>query len=62
MAKDLMPTMQGLEEIEASAVQDTAPEIWNPGLFNSIIQALVGALELKDSYTQGQLAGSLNTA
>jgi HD-GYP domain-containing protein (c-di-GMP phosphodiesterase class II) len=29
-------------------------EIWNPSLFNSLIQALLGALELKDSYTQGQ--------
>lgn len=34
--------------------QDSPPEIWNPCLFNSIIQSLVGALELKDSYTQGQ--------
>lgn len=38
----------------ALLVQDTPAEIWNPILFNSIIQALLGALELKDSYTQGQ--------
>jgi len=35
-------------------VQDTQPETWNPCLFNSTIQALLGALELKDSYSQGQ--------
>jgi len=28
-------------------------DIWNEQLFNSTIQALVGALEMKDSYTQG---------
>lgn len=28
-------------------------EIWDQRLFNSTIQALVGALELKDTYTQG---------
>lgn len=39
---------------KAMLVQDTQAEIWNPGLFNSIIQALLGALEQKDSYTQGQ--------
>lgn len=38
----------------AMLVQDTPPEIWNPCLFNSIIEALLGALELKDSYTHGQ--------
>ncbi|GFE61281.1 DJ-1 family glyoxalase III [Geobacter sp. AOG2] len=27
--------------------------LWDQRLFNSIVQALVGALELKDSYTQG---------
>jgi len=31
----------------------SSPAIWNQGLFNSTIQALVGALELKDSYMQG---------
>jgi HD-GYP domain-containing protein (c-di-GMP phosphodiesterase class II) len=54
MAKDIMSPAQDFEEIEALAVQATPSEIWNPGLFNSIIQALLGALELKDSYTQGQ--------
>ena len=39
---------------KALLVQDSLPVIWNPRLFNSIIQALLGALELKDSYTQGQ--------
>lgn len=39
---------------KAMLVPDTRQEIWNPFLFNSIIQALLGALELKDSYTQGQ--------
>jgi 4-methyl-5(b-hydroxyethyl)-thiazole monophosphate biosynthesis len=39
---------------KAMQVRDTPPEIWTPRLFNSIIQALLGALELKDSYTQGQ--------
>jgi 4-methyl-5(b-hydroxyethyl)-thiazole monophosphate biosynthesis len=38
----------------AMLVQDGSQEIWNPSIFNSIIQALLGALELKDSYTQGQ--------
>ena len=28
-------------------------EIWDQRLFNNIIQSLVGALEMKDSYTQG---------
>ncbi len=31
-----------------------APGCWDQHLFNSIIQALVGALEQKDSYAQGQ--------
>jgi 4-methyl-5(b-hydroxyethyl)-thiazole monophosphate biosynthesis len=39
---------------KAMLVSNTLPEVWNPGLINSIIQALLGALELKDSYTQGQ--------
>lgn len=39
---------------KAMLVQDTPPEIWSARLFNDIIQALLGALELKDSYTQGQ--------
>ncbi|MDD2899114.1 MAG: DJ-1/PfpI family protein [Desulfuromonadaceae bacterium] len=39
---------------KAMLVQDMPPEMWNPSLFNSIIQALLGALELKDTYTQGQ--------
>ncbi len=32
---------------------DHTQEIWDQRLFNSTIQALVGALEMKDSYTQG---------
>ncbi|OGU18298.1 MAG: hypothetical protein A2076_09175 [Geobacteraceae bacterium GWC2_53_11] len=39
---------------KAMLVQDTMADIWQPCLFNSIIQALLGALELRDSYTQGQ--------
>jgi len=39
---------------KAVLLQDTPHEIWNASLFNSIMQALLGALELKDSYTQGQ--------
>jgi 4-methyl-5(b-hydroxyethyl)-thiazole monophosphate biosynthesis len=43
------------EEIaKAMLVRDAPPDIWNPRLFNSTIQALLGALEQKDSYTQGQ--------
>ena len=54
MANVLMPPAQGFEEIGALSAQPAPSEIWNPGLFNSIIQALLGALELKDSYSQGQ--------
>ncbi len=39
---------------KAMLVQDKSPDIWSPHLFNSISQALLSALELKDSYTQGQ--------
>jgi len=39
---------------KAVLLQDTPHEMWNASLFNSIMQALLGALELKDSYTQGQ--------
>lgn len=35
-------------------VSGMQPEIWPPSLFNSSIQSLLGALELKDRYTQGQ--------
>ncbi len=35
-------------------VPDPQSHLWHPGLFNSVIQALLGALELKDAYTQGQ--------
>jgi 4-methyl-5(b-hydroxyethyl)-thiazole monophosphate biosynthesis len=39
---------------KAMIVHDaTEHEIWNQRLFNSTIQALVGALEMKDTYTQG---------
>ncbi|MDD2541079.1 MAG: DJ-1/PfpI family protein [Desulfuromonadaceae bacterium] len=38
----------------AMLAQETPSDLWNPNLFNSIIQALLGALETKDSYTQGQ--------
>lgn len=39
---------------KAMLVQEPPVGIWPPPLFNSIIQALLGALELRDSYTQGQ--------
>ena len=39
---------------KAMIVQELPEETWNPSLFNSINQSLLGALELKDSYTQGQ--------
>lgn len=39
---------------KALLFHDVPQELWNPGLFNSIVQALLGALELKDTYTQGQ--------
>ncbi|MBW4055046.1 MAG: HD domain-containing protein [Proteobacteria bacterium] len=38
----------------AMLAQETPSDLWNPNLFNSIIQALLCALETKDSYTQGQ--------
>ena len=43
------------EEIaQAMIVQDNkAQDVWDKQLFNSTIQALVGALEMKDTYTQG---------
>lgn len=36
-------------------VQDAVPQenLWDKNLFNNTVQSLVGALELKDSYTQG---------
>jgi len=39
---------------KAMLVQDSLPEIWNPSLFNSVIQVLLGALELHDGYSQAQ--------
>lgn len=42
------------EVAKAMLVQGSPADIWAPSLFNSIIQALLGALELRDSYTQGQ--------
>lgn len=42
------------EVAKAMLVQGPPVGIWAPSLFNSIIQALLGALELRDSYTQGQ--------
>lgn len=42
------------EIAKAMLAQNASLEIWSPPLFNSIIQALLGALELRDSYTQGQ--------
>lgn len=41
------------EVAKAILVQESHPAIWNHNLFNSTIQALVGALETKDSYIQG---------
>lgn len=37
----------------AMLVHDQSHAVWNHRLFNSTIQALVGALEMKDTYTQG---------
>jgi 4-methyl-5(b-hydroxyethyl)-thiazole monophosphate biosynthesis len=45
-------TSEGISK--AMLVQDTPADLWNPSLINSIIQALLGALELKDRFTQGQ--------
>lgn len=41
------------EVAAAMLVQESGHSIWNHQLFNSTIQALVGALEMKDTYTQG---------
>lgn len=41
------------EVASAMLVQESGHAIWNHQLFNSTIQALVGALEMKDTYTQG---------
>lgn len=43
------------EEISKAMIFDnsTATDVWDKRLFNSTIQALVGALEMKDTYTQG---------
>ncbi len=38
---------------KAMLVHETHNEMWDHQLFNSTIQALVGALEMKDTYTQG---------
>ena len=47
---------QGVADAVAKSmlVPGAQPEIWPPSLFNSSIQSLLGALELKDRYTQGQ--------
>ncbi len=41
------------EVAAAMLVQEPGRDIWNHQLFNSTIQALVGALEMKDTFTQG---------
>jgi len=42
------------ETAKAMIVPDVHdPDVWNQRLFNSTIQSLVGALEMKDTYTQG---------
>ena len=43
------------EEIAKAMIVPASPaqNVWDQGLFNSTIQALVGALEMKDTYTQG---------
>lgn len=41
------------EVAAAMLVQEPVRDIWNHLLFNSTIQALVGALEMKDTFTQG---------
>lgn len=46
---------QTAEEVSKAMIvhNDNDREIWDQRLFNSTIQALVGALEMKDTYTQG---------
>ena len=39
---------------KAILFKDMPRDIWNPYLFDSTVKALLGALELKDSFSQGQ--------
>jgi len=41
------------EEIAKAMIVPDDRNVWNKRLFNSTIQCLVGALEMKDTYTQG---------
>lgn len=57
-ALTIVSRLVGIHEAEniskAMIVHDSShQEVWDQRLFNSTIQALVGALEMKDTYTQG---------
>jgi len=49
----LVDRKKAAEIAAAMLVHDQSQAVWNHRLFNSTIQALVGALEMKDTYTQG---------
>lgn len=49
----LVDRKKAAEVAAAMLVHDQSQAVWNHRLFNSTIQALVGALEMKDTYTQG---------
>ncbi len=49
----LVDRKKAAEVAAAMLVHDQSHAVWNHRLFNSTIQALVGALEMKDTYTQG---------
>lgn len=49
----LVDRKKAAEIAAAMLVHDQSHAVWNHRLFNSTIQALVGALEMKDTYTQG---------
>ncbi|HIJ81984.1 MAG TPA: HD domain-containing protein [Desulfuromonadales bacterium] len=58
-ALEIVARLEGRPKADAVAQAMLVPTgasetIWDQRLFNNIIQALVEALELKDSYTQGQ--------
>jgi 4-methyl-5(b-hydroxyethyl)-thiazole monophosphate biosynthesis len=47
------PTSEAVAKAILAQPTSSTPVIWNQLLFNSTIQALVSALEMKDTYTQG---------
>lgn len=51
----ILKDRQSADEIAKAMLvhEERQREVWDQRLFNSTIQALVGALEMKDSYTQG---------